>query len=244
MISITTLAVWTSQDLNLHPACSCSTSPEFRKDQGLSSQVHLICRTVTANLEFDSVPRLFRHHMNMERMSRSVERIALPVRTTTLSTNIRFSRSTHLDRYPALTPCLGVNAGCTPRHHLHDSPVNLRLQQRVPPPVRHGRPDTRVALLNGRVKARLNYVAGFPAQHVAAAPSCQQSLWVLDETVAEAGAMIVFAVFERPEGGMSQSSLLPRRSVRMQPSQLGHAHRSPVALAELDVAIAERLFPA
>ena len=53
----------------------------------------------------------------------------------------------------------------------------------------------------GGFKLGLNYAAGFPAQRVAAALGYQQLLWILNETVAEAGAMNVFAVFERPDGG-------------------------------------------
>jgi branched-chain amino acid aminotransferase len=53
----------------------------------------------------------------------------------------------------------------------------------------------------GGFKLGLNYAAGFPAQRVAAALGYQQLLWILGETVAEAGAMNVFAVFERPDGG-------------------------------------------
>ena len=53
----------------------------------------------------------------------------------------------------------------------------------------------------GGFKLGLNYAAGFPAQRVAAALGYQQLLWILGETVAEAGAMNIFAVFERPDGG-------------------------------------------
>lgn len=42
-------------------------------------------------------------------------------------------------------------------------------------------------------------------------------------------------MFERPDGNKSLSSLLPRQSFRLRPSELGLAHSSPVALAELDV---------
>ena len=57
----------------------------------------------------------------------------------------------------------------------------------------------------GGFKLGLNYAAGFPAQRVAAALGYQQLLWILGETVAEAGAMNVFAVFERPDGGKCPS---------------------------------------
>jgi branched-subunit amino acid aminotransferase/4-amino-4-deoxychorismate lyase len=53
----------------------------------------------------------------------------------------------------------------------------------------------------GGFKLGLNYAAGFPAQRVAAALGYQQLLWILGETVAEAGAMNVFAVFGCSDGG-------------------------------------------
>jgi branched-subunit amino acid aminotransferase/4-amino-4-deoxychorismate lyase len=53
----------------------------------------------------------------------------------------------------------------------------------------------------GRFKLGLNYMPGFTAQRVAAALRYQQLLWLLDETVAEAGTMNVFAVFDRTDGG-------------------------------------------
>lgn len=53
----------------------------------------------------------------------------------------------------------------------------------------------------GGFKLGLNYAPGFVAQRAAAAMGYQQLLWLLGETVAEAGAMNVFAVFERPDGG-------------------------------------------
>jgi len=53
----------------------------------------------------------------------------------------------------------------------------------------------------GGFKLGLNYAPGFAAQRAAAALGYQQLLWLLGETVAEAGAMNVFAVFERADGG-------------------------------------------
>ncbi|KAI0288889.1 aminotransferase [Russula brevipes] len=54
----------------------------------------------------------------------------------------------------------------------------------------------------GGHKLGLNHAPGFVAQRIAAALGYQQLLWVLGETVAEAGAMNVFAVFERPDGAL------------------------------------------
>jgi branched-chain amino acid aminotransferase len=53
----------------------------------------------------------------------------------------------------------------------------------------------------GRFKLGLNYAPGFAAQRAAAALGYQQLLWLLGETVAEAGTMNVFAVFDRADGG-------------------------------------------
>jgi branched-chain amino acid aminotransferase len=58
----------------------------------------------------------------------------------------------------------------------------------------------------GGHKLGLNYAPGFVAQRTAAALGYQQLLWLLGETVAEAGAMNVFAVFERTDGGKCLSS--------------------------------------
>ena len=53
---------------------------------------------------------------------------------------------------------------------------------------------------SGRVGFKLgpNCVAGFPAQRIVAALGYQQMPWVLGETIAEASAMNLFAMFERP----------------------------------------------
>jgi hypothetical protein len=45
-------------------------------------------------------------------------------------------------------------------------------------------------------------------QRAAAALGYQQLLWLLGEMVTEAGAMNVFVVFERPDGGEPSPSLL------------------------------------
>ena len=81
----------------------------------------------------------------------------------------------------------------------------------------------------GEFKLGLNYAAGFPAQRVAAALGYQQLLWILGETVAEAGAMNVFAVFERPDGGKSPSLLSPGGAT------FGARTCLFIAFAELDV---------
>ncbi len=69
----------------------------------------------------------------------------------------------------------------------------------------------------GGHKLGLNYAPGFVAQRTAAALGYQQLLWLLGETIAEAGAMNVFAVFERTDGGKcfpsSASSHPPSRLI-------------------------------
>jgi branched-chain amino acid aminotransferase len=52
----------------------------------------------------------------------------------------------------------------------------------------------------GRFKLGLNYVPRFMAQHMVAALRYQQLLWLLGETVAEAGTMNIFAVFDHTDG--------------------------------------------
>jgi hypothetical protein len=64
----------------------------------------------------------------------------------------------------------------------------------------------------GGFKLGLNYAPGFVAQRAAAALGYQQLLWLLGETVAEAGAMNVFAVFERPDSGESHLPCTPSPS--------------------------------
>jgi branched-chain amino acid aminotransferase len=54
----------------------------------------------------------------------------------------------------------------------------------------------------GGFKLGLNYAPGFAAQRAAAALGYQRLLWLLGEmVVAEVGAMNVFAVFDRADGG-------------------------------------------
>ena len=57
--------------------------------------------------------------------------------------------------------------------------------------------------VTGGHKLGLNYAPGFVAQCNAASLGYQQLLWLLGETVAEVGAMNVFAVFEHTDGGKS-----------------------------------------
>jgi len=53
----------------------------------------------------------------------------------------------------------------------------------------------------GRFKLGLNYTPVFVAQRAAAALGNQQVLWSLGEMAPEEGALNVFAVFKRPDGG-------------------------------------------
>jgi hypothetical protein len=58
----------------------------------------------------------------------------------------------------------------------------------------------RVARWYGRIRARVELRHVLVAQRAAAALGNQQLLWSLGETVLDAGAMNVFAGFERPDG--------------------------------------------
>jgi branched-chain amino acid aminotransferase len=71
----------------------------------------------------------------------------------------------------------------------------------------------------GGFKLGLNYATGFPARRVAAALGYQQLLWILGETIAEAGAMNVFVVFERPDGGERLSCPRTVHGLTHSPSQ-------------------------
>jgi hypothetical protein len=75
----------------------------------------------------------------------------------------------------------------------------------------------------GGHKLGLNYAPGFVAQRTAAALGYQQLLWLLGETVAEAGAMNVFAVFERTDGG---KRFYPLQLTLTHPSHLYYVSRS------------------
>jgi branched-chain amino acid aminotransferase len=77
----------------------------------------------------------------------------------------------------------------------------------------------------GGHKLGLNYAPGFVAQRTAAALGYQQLLWLLGETVAEAGAMNVFAVFERTDGGKCLSF----------PAALTHPFTTSLRIPALDV---------
>ena len=58
----------------------------------------------------------------------------------------------------------------------------------------------------GRFKLRLNYMPGFIMRPTATKLRYQRLLWLLGETVAEAGAMNIFVVLECPDGGDSHQS--------------------------------------
>ena len=194
----------------------------------------------------DGVPRLFRPMLNIERMWRSGERVALPVSTTTLFLFILLSLLSDIralqpfDRDALLVlikrlveidarwipqaqgcslyirptligtrPTLGVSASTHAALYVILSPIGSYIRGLDPKGLSLLAMSDQIRAWpggTGGFKLGLNYAAGFPAQRVAASLGYQQMLWILGEAIAEAGAMNVFAVFERPNGGKT----LPR----------------------------------
>jgi branched-chain amino acid aminotransferase len=192
--------------LSLDPACSCF------------QYCPSVFEGMKAYLGPDGIPRLFRPQLNMERMARSAERVALPPfdadallilikRLVAIEARwIPRARGCSLYIRPTLIgtrPSLGVSASTHAALYVILSPTGPYIRDP------NGKGLSLLAMSDqirawpggtGGFKLGLNYAAGFPAQRVAAALGYQQMLWVLGETVAEAGAMNVFAVFERPDG--------------------------------------------
>ncbi|KAN0138843.1 branched-chain amino acid aminotransferase II [Lactarius tabidus] len=192
--------------LSLDPACSCF------------QYCPSVFEGMKAYLGPDGVPRLFRPKLNMERMARSAERVALPAfdagallilikRLVAIESRwIPRARGCSLYIRPTLIgtrPSLGVSASTHAALYVILSPTGPYIRDP------NGKGLSLLAMSDqirawpggtGGFKLGLNYAAGFPAQRVAAALGYQQLLWILGETVAEAGAMNIFAVFERPDG--------------------------------------------
>ncbi|KAH9005723.1 branched-chain amino acid aminotransferase II [Lactarius hatsudake] len=192
--------------LSLDPACSCF------------QYCPSVFEGMKAYLGPDGTPRLFRPQLNMERMARSAERVALPpfdadallilIRCLVVIEARWIPRARGCSLYirPTLIgtrPSLGVSASTHAALYVILSPTGPYIRDP------NGKGLSLLAMSDqirawpggtGGFKLGLNYAAGFPAQRVAAALGYQQMLWILGETVAEAGAMNVFAVFERPDG--------------------------------------------
>ncbi|KAH9067019.1 branched-chain amino acid aminotransferase II [Lactarius deliciosus] len=192
--------------LSLDPACSCF------------QYCPSVFEGMKAYLGPDGTPRLFRPQLNMERMVRSAERVALPPfdadallilirRLVAIEARwIPRARGCSLYIRPTLIgtrPSLGVSASTHAALYVILSPTGPYIRDP------NGKGLSLLAMSDqirawpggtGGFKLGLNYAAGFPAQRVAAALGYQQMLWILGETIAEAGAMNVFAVFERPDG--------------------------------------------
>ncbi|KAH9024051.1 branched-chain amino acid aminotransferase II [Lactarius pseudohatsudake] len=192
--------------LSLDPACSCF------------QYCPSVFEGMKAYLGPDGTPRLFRPQLNMERMARSAERVALPPfdadallilirRLVAIEARwIPRARGYSLYIRPTLIgtrPSLGVSASTHAALYVILSPTGPYIRDL------NGKGLSLLAMSDqirawpggtGGFKLGLNYAAGFSAQRVAAALGYQQMLWILGETVTEAGAMNVFAVFERPDG--------------------------------------------
>jgi branched-chain amino acid aminotransferase len=156
----------------------------------------------------------------MERMVRSAERVALPPfnadallilikRLVALEARwIPRARGCSLYIRPTLIgtrPSLGVSASRHAALYVILSPTGPYIRDK------DGKGISLLAMSDqvrawpggtGGFKLGLNYAPGFAAQRTAAALGYQQLLWLLGETVAEAGAMNVFAVFERTDGAL------------------------------------------
>ncbi|KAI0288885.1 branched-chain amino acid aminotransferase II [Russula brevipes] len=196
----------------------------------------------------DGTPRLFRPQLNMERMLRSAERVALPpfdpdalltLIKRLVATEERWiprARGCSLYIRPTLIgtrPSLGVSASNHAALYVILSPTG--------PYIRSA--EGGIALLAMGDQLGLNYAPGFVAQRTAAALGYQQLLWVLGETVAEAGAMNVFAVFERPDGGKLRSSPAPTSTAaaalpQLPPSTHLHTAERALTMSELFTASA------
>ncbi|KAI0247839.1 branched-chain amino acid aminotransferase II [Lactifluus subvellereus] len=211
----------------------------------------------------DGTPRLFRPHLNMERMVRSAERVALPPfdgdallvlikRLVALEARwIPRARGCSLYIRPTIIgtrPSLGVSASRHAALYVILSPMGPYIRDTTA----GGKGPRGISLLamsdqvrawpggTGGFKLGLNYAPGFAAQRTAAALGYQQLLWLLGETIAEAGAMNVFAVFERPDGDLDvvtpplDGTILPgvtRDSVLALLSH--HPHTTTAALPQL-----------
>lgn len=194
--------------LNLDPASSC-----FHYCPN-------VFEGLKAYLGPDGTPRLFRPQLNMERMARSAERVALPSfsqdavltlikRLVALEARwIPRARGCSLYIRPTFIgtrPSLGVSASRHAALYVILSPTGPYIRDQ------EGKGISLLAMSDqvrawpggtGGHKLGLNYAPGFVAQRTAAALGYQQLLWLLGETVAEAGAMNVFAVFKRTDGAL------------------------------------------
>ncbi|KAN0138703.1 branched-chain amino acid aminotransferase II [Lactarius tabidus] len=162
--------------LSLDPACSCF------------QYCPSVFEGMKAYLGPDGVPRLFRPKLNMERMARSAERVALPAFDAN-ALLILIKRLVAIDLYirPTLIgtrPSLGVSASTHAALYVILSPTGPYIRD----PNGKG-----LSLL-----AMSDQIRAWPGG--TAALGYQQLLWIFSGTIAEAGAMNVFAVFERPDG--------------------------------------------
>jgi len=234
--------------LNLDPACSCfHYCPNAFEGLKVVPHSHITVKNSNApSLQAyrgpDGTPRLFRPQLNMERMVRSAERVALPVRAAVLLPIPSHARPILVNSHQAFDadalltlirrlvaleerwiprargcslyirptligtrPSLSVSASRHAALYVICSPTG--------PFIRDASGGRGISLLamsdqvrawpggTGGFKLGLNYAPGIVAKAAAAALGYQQLLWLLGETVAEAGAMNVFSVFERSDGG-------------------------------------------
>ncbi|TFK48029.1 branched-chain amino acid aminotransferase II [Heliocybe sulcata] len=179
-----------------------------------------------AYLDPQGEPRLFRPELNMERMRRSVERVALPpFDTAELLKLIKLMVTLEKRWIPAkqgcalyirptvigTRPALGVSASDHALLYIILSPMGPYFRTGPKPISLLGVHDAVRAWPGGTggYKLGLNYAPGFQPQREAAKKGYMQVLWLFKEgngleglKVTEAGAMNFFVVVSRDDGGM------------------------------------------
>ncbi|KAI0297532.1 branched-chain amino acid aminotransferase II [Multifurca ochricompacta] len=242
--------------LNLDPASSC-----FQYCPN-------VFEGLKAYLALDGTPRLFRPQLNMDRMVISAERVALPpFNADALLTLIKRFVALEARWIPRVRGCslyirptligtrasLGVTASTHAALYVVLSPTGPYIRNS------EGKGISLLAMSDqvrawpggtGGYKLGLNYAPGFVAQRKAAALGYQQLLWLLGETVSEAGAMNVFAVFKRPDGELDvvtpplDGTILPgvtRASVLSLLSYRPHITALPQLPTDVRINVSERV---
>ncbi|KAI0042133.1 branched-chain amino acid aminotransferase II [Auriscalpium vulgare] len=220
----------------------------------------------------DGVPRLFRPKLNMARMAKSAARVALPPFDTDaflvllqklIAIDARWiprARGHSLYLRPTLIgtrPGLGVTASThaslyvimSPAGPFFRTPAGISLYA-VSDHVRSWPGGT------GGHKLGLNYAPGFHPQRLAAEKGYQQVLWLLGDTITEAGAMNFFIALKREDGhldivtppldgtilpGVTRASVLSLLNAHPSATSLPHlsnslrlyTHERPITMPEL-----------
>ncbi|KAI0055926.1 branched-chain amino acid aminotransferase II [Artomyces pyxidatus] len=166
----------------------------------------------------DGTPRLFRPQLNMARMMRSADRVALPhFDTDALLVLIKKLITIDARWIPKARGCslyirptiigtraaLGVAASTHATLYVIMSPTGPYFK--VPSGISLYAVSEHVRAWpggTGGYKLGLNYAPGFQPQRTAMQKGYQQVLWLLGETITEAGAMNFFVVLKRDDGDL------------------------------------------